>query len=110
MRTKRMSTMSDEMTARSEAEGQSLDLVQRVVISALVAVVMGLFAGVLALYLAVRGANDLARGDVIGLWVMTGVLGVLTAVAILMINRRRPHHPMVLVGLVPMAVSAFWIF
>jgi hypothetical protein len=107
---KRMSTMSDEMTARSAEEGQSLDLVQRVVISALVAVVMGLFSGVLALYLAARGAQDLARGDVIGLWLMTGVLGLLTAGAILLINRRRPYHPLLLVGLLPMAASAYWIF
>jgi hypothetical protein len=105
-----MSTMSDEMTARTVEEGQSLDLVQRVVISALVAVVMGLFSGVLAVYLAVRGADDLARADVIGLWVMTGVLGLLTAAAILMINRRRPYHPLVLLGLVPMAASSYWIF
>jgi len=41
---------------------------------------------------------------------MTGVMGLLTAVAILMVNRRRPYSPWVLLGLLPMAVSAPWIF
>lgn len=106
----RGSDMRDEMSARSEAESESLDLTQRVVVSCLVGVVLGLFAGVLAIYLALRGAADLPRDSVIGLWVMTGVIGLITIGAILVINRRRPYHPLVVVGLVPMAVCAFWIF
>lgn len=41
---------------------------------------------------------------------MTGILGLITAGAILMINRRRPYHPAVLLGLLPMAAAAYWIF
>ena len=93
-----------------EHEKRSLDLVQRVIISALVGVVFGSFAASLAAYLAVYGDRDLPPASVTGLWIMTGVMGLLTAVAILMVNRRRPYNPWVLVGLLPMAVSAPWIF
>ncbi|HET9649353.1 MAG TPA: hypothetical protein VFP34_14145 [Microlunatus sp.] len=102
--------MSDEMQPQSEAEGRSLDLVQRTVISVLVGVVMGIIAGALVLYLAISGPNVLARSDVIGLWIMTGVLGLLTAAAILIINQRRPYHPAVLIGLMPMAAAWPWVF
>jgi hypothetical protein len=101
---------SDQPLTRRQREKQSLDVVQRAVISALIGVVFGLFAAVLAAYLVVYGSRDLATGDVIGLWVMTGVVGLLTAVAILVVNRRRPYSPWVILGLLPMAVSGFWIF
>jgi hypothetical protein len=90
-------------------EEQSLDLVQRIIISALVAVVFGTFSAVLAAYLVIRGDQDLPSFSVTGLWIMTGVLGLATAAAILLINRRRPYSPWVLLGLVPMAISAPWI-
>ena len=41
---------------------------------------------------------------------MTGVLGLMTAAVILVVNRRRPYSPWVLLGLLPMAISWFWIF
>jgi hypothetical protein len=97
-------------SSRRRAEQRSLELVQRVIISALVAVVFGSLAVVLAAYLAVSGDQDLPRSSVIGLWVMTGVIGLLTAAAVLMINRRRPYSLLVALGLVPMLVVAYWIF
>jgi hypothetical protein len=96
-------------SARRRHEERSLDLVQRVVISVLVAVVFGTFAAVLAAYLAITGDRDLPRTSVIGLWIMTGVMGLGTAAAILLINRRRPYSPWVLLGLLPMAISAPWV-
>ena len=105
-----MSGMGDEMTSRDPEEGKSLDLVQRVIISVFIGVVVGMFAAVLALYIATSGQTDLARSDVIGLWIMTGVLGLITSGAILLVNRRKPYHPAVLLGLLPMAAAAYWIF
>jgi hypothetical protein len=96
-------------SARRKQEAQSVDLVQRVVVSALVAVVFGTFAAVLAAYLALAGDRDLPPTSVIGLWIMTGVMGLGTAAAILLVNRRRPYSPWVLLGLLPMAISAPWI-
>jgi hypothetical protein len=90
-------------------EARSLDLVQRMIISALVAIVFGTFSAVLAAYLVIRGDQDLPSFSVTGLWVMTGVLGLATAEAILLINRRRPYSPWALLGLLPMVISAPWI-
>ena len=99
---------SDPVTRR-ESEARSLDLVQRIIISALVAVVFGTFSAVLAAYLAIRGDQDLPPSSVIGLWVMTGVLGLATAATILLVNRRRPYSPWLLLGLLPLVISAPWI-
>ena len=99
---------SDHATTR-ENEARSLDLVQRIIISALVAMVFGTFSAVLAAYLVIRGNQDLPPSSVTGLWVMTGVLGLATAATILLVNRRRPYSPWVLLGLLPMAISAPWI-
>ena len=74
----------------------------------------GLFIGslsvVLAAYLAARRRRqDLPRDSVIGLWVMTGVIGLVTAAAVLVLHRRPWYAPWVLLGLLPMLVSAYWI-
>jgi hypothetical protein len=102
--------VTDGKGSRRRAEQRSLELVQRVIISALVGVVFGSLAVVLAAYVAINGDQDLPRSSVIGLWVMTGVIGLLTAAAVLMINRRRPYSPLVTLGLLPMLVTAYWIF
>jgi hypothetical protein len=65
---------------------------------------------VLDIYLVLAGTRDLARSDIIGLWVMSGVLGLITAAAIVVVNRRRPYSPWILLGLLPMATSWYWIF
>ena len=105
-----MAEPRERRQTRREREERSLDVVQRVIISALVGVVFGLFAAVLALYLAIGAKQDLAHGDIVGLWVMTGILGLITAGAILVINRRRPYSPWVVLGLLPMVISWYWIF
>ena len=99
----------DSRSRWQEREAHSLDVVQRIVISALVVVVFGSLAATLSAYLAIAGERDLPPGDVVGLWIMTGVIGLVTAAAVLVINRRRPYSPLVVLGLLPMAVSAYWI-
>jgi H+/Cl- antiporter ClcA len=105
-----MNTTHHRHHLRRQQEERSLDLVQRMVISALIFVVFGLFASVLALYLVLAGDQDLTRSSVIGLWVMTALLGLATAAAILIVNRRPPYSPWVLLGLIPTAISGYWIF
>ena len=90
-------------------EEASLDLVQRVIISVLVVVVIGSIAVVLGAYLVFH-QGELSRTDVVGLWVMTGVIGLATSIAVLVINRRRPYSPWVVLGLLPMVVTGFTIF
>lgn len=96
---------------QSAAEAKSLDFVQRIIISSVVILVLGTIPPSLAVYLALFGDQHLhGRSDVIGLWIMSGIIGVLTVVAVLVINRRRPNSFLVLLGLLPMIISAFWIF
>jgi predicted membrane channel-forming protein YqfA (hemolysin III family) len=92
----------------SAAEERSLDLVQRVVFSAIVVVVIGSIATVLALYL-VYNREEFSRVDATILWAMTGVVGLVTVIVVLLINRRRPFSPWLVLGLLPMAVSAYWV-
>lgn len=102
--------MSHETSPRDPEERKSLDVVQRAVVSVLLGVVIGLFAATLALYLVVRGHDDLPHSDVIGLWLMTGVIGLVSSGAILLVNRQRLHNPLILLGLLPMAASWYWVF
>ena len=92
-----------------EEDARSLDLVQRVVISALAMVVGGSISCVLAFYTAF-GRAGLDAASAIGLWVMAGVTGLLTAAVVLVINRRHTYSPLLVLGLLPMAVSAYWVF
>ena len=48
-------------------------------------------------------------GDAVGLWVMSGFIGLVAAATILVINRRPPYAPWVALGLLPMAISAYWV-
>lgn len=98
----------DPVEVEHEKDEVSLDLVQRVVASVLAVVVGGGISVLLAAYTALD-AGALERGSVIGLWVMSGVAGLLTTAAVLVINRRHPYSPLLLVGLLPMAVSAVWV-
>ena len=50
------------------------------------------------------------NGNAVGLWVMSGVVGVLTMVGCLLIHRRSPFSPWLLVGILPAVVSGFLVF
>lgn len=102
--------MGAEMQTSSEGERRSLDLVQRTVVSLLVGGVVGKVATVLALYAVTRGRSELPYDSVVGLWIMSGVIGLVGAVAVLKLNRRKPYHPLVILGLLPMAVAGYWLF
>jgi len=101
---------TDEARRYAAEEERSLDFVQRLIASSAIGAFIGSLAIVLAAYLAVSGVHDLPRDSVIGLWVMVGVIGVVTVAAVVVFHRRHWYSPWVLLGLLPMAVSAFWIF
>ncbi len=102
--------MGDEAQTSTESERRSLDLVQRMVVSFLLGGVIAMVAAVLALFVVTRAQFELPYDSVIGLWIMTGVIGMAGAVTVLIINRRRPYHPLVVLGLMPMAVAGYWLF
>ena len=90
------------------AEERSLDLVQRVVFSAIVVVVIGSISATLAGYVALN-TDEFSRVDGTILWVMTGIIGLVTVMIVLAINRRSLISPWLVLGLAPMAISAFWV-
>lgn len=102
--------MGDEVQTSSEEERRSLDLVQRSVVSLLLGAVIGMVVAVLAFYVVTRGRYELPYDSVIGLWIMVGVLGVVGASTVLVLNRKRFYHPLALIGLIPMAAAAYWLF
>jgi hypothetical protein len=89
-------------------DAQSLDLVQRVVISTLLLVVLGAPTAALAIYSPMLAQTDRSAGT--GLWIMCGVIGLTVVAAIRVANRRFPLSAYLLLGLAPAAVSAFYIF
>ena len=89
-------------------EEKSLDLVQRVVISAILCVVFGAPTVALTAYAPHRALTS--PTDATGLWMMGLILGIAAAEAILLINRRRPWHPALALGLLPGALSAYWMW
>ena len=97
-----------EMNRTAEAEEKSLDLVQRVVISSIMCVVFGAPTVALAAYAPHRASTSM--GDAIGLWAMGLILGLAAAVGVLLFNRRKPWHPAFILGLVPAAISAYWMW
>jgi hypothetical protein len=99
----------DPEQLEQQEEERSLDLVQRMVVSALAVVVGGAISAGIAAYIASSPA-DLDRASVIGLWVFVGIAGLLTAATVLVINRRHPYSPLLAIGLLPMALSAYWVF
>lgn len=104
------SAMSAEVEASTDGERDSLDLVQRTVVSFLVGGVIGMTAAVLALYVVTRGRYELPYDSTIGLWIMCGVIGLVGAVVVLILNRLKPYHPLVVLGLAPMVVAGYFLF
>lgn len=104
-----MTATQDERRYAVEEE-RSLDFVQRVIASSAIGLFIRLARRGAGGYLAASGVHELPRDSVVGLWVMTGVIGVVTAAAVLVLHRRRWYSPYVLLGLLPMIISAYWIF
>ena len=92
-----------------EKDEKSLDLVQRIVASVLAVVVGGGIATLLSTLTALN-ALGFDPGSRIWLWVMGGIAGMLTAAAVLVINRRHPYSPLLVLGLIPMALAAYWVW
>lgn len=76
--------------------------------SAIVVVVTGSIAAVLALYL-VYNTDEFSSVDATIVWIMTRVVGVITVIVVPPINRRRPLSPWLVLGLLPMAASGYWV-
>lgn len=85
-----------------------IETVQRWVASVILIHVGSVPAVSLAVYSIGVAEGD--RGKGIGLWFMSGVIGLLTVAGVLAIFRRTPLSPWLILGAAPTAVTGFWIF
>jgi len=85
-----------------------IETVQRWVASVILIHVGSVPAITLAVYSL--GVAESDRGKGIGLWIMSGVIGILTSGGVLLIFQRSLLTPWFLVGLLPTAVTGFYLF
>lgn len=85
----------------------NIETVQRWVVSAILFHVGSVPAVTLAVYSIGVSRDDFGKG--VGLWLMSGVIGLLTAAGILALHKRFPS-PWLLLGAVPTAITGFYIF
>lgn len=86
----------------------SLERTQRWVITALISAVAAFPTG--ALIIVTHLISDDDHASAVVLCVMTGVIGVVAMVAILLMHKRSPVSFFLCVGLVPAIGSAIWTF
>jgi hypothetical protein len=98
----------EHVVRRRTPRPMNIETVQRWVVSAILFHIGSVPAVTLAVYSIGVAAGDFGRG--VGLWFMSGVIGVLTAVGLLAIHRRRFLSPWLLLGALPTAICAFYIF
>jgi hypothetical protein len=85
-----------------------IETVQRWVVSVILIHVGSVPAVSLAVYSI--GVSDTDHGRGVGLWIMSGVIGLLTVAGVRLIFQRSPLSPWLLLGLLPTAITGFSIF
>ncbi|MGZ0153003.1 hypothetical protein ACXJJ3_38500 [Kribbella sp. WER1] len=85
-----------------------IETVQRWVVSAILFHVGSVPAVTLAVYSIGVSHDDFGKG--VGLWIMSAVIGVLTAAGILALHRRSLLSLWLVLGILPTAVTGFYIF
>ena len=101
-------TMERRVIRRRTPRPMNIETVQRWVASAILFHVGSVPAITLAVYSIGIAADDFGRG--VGLWIMSGVIGLLTAAGILAIFRRSLLSLWLVLGILPTAVTGFFIF
>lgn len=90
------------------ARPTSLERTQRWVISALISAVASFPTGALIIVTHVIHDDDPATA--VALCVMTGVIGIIAVIAILLMHKRSPLSFFLCLGLIPAIGSAIWTF
>ena len=85
-----------------------IETVQRWVVSVILIHVGGAPAITLAAYSASLVNTDHGKG--VGLWVMSGVVGLVTVGGVLLIFQRSLFSPWLILGALPATVSAYFVF
>jgi len=85
-----------------------IETVQRWVASVILIHVGSVPAVTLAVYSI--GVAETDRGRGVGLWIMSGVIGLLTVAGVRLIFQRSPLSPWLILGALPTAITGFFIF
>ena len=87
--------------------GMSIEQVQRWVVNALICAVSSFPLG--ALIIVTQSVRESDPSSAVVLCAMTGAIGMVAGIAVLLVHGRRPRSAYVLVGLLPALGSAVWI-
>ncbi|MFI7062543.1 hypothetical protein ACIBL3_16295 [Kribbella sp. NPDC050124] len=85
----------------------SIETVQRWVVSAVLVHVGSVPAITLAVYSIGVAADDYGKG--VGLWIMSGVIGLLTVCGVLAIFQRSLLSYWLIPGILPAAITGFYV-
>ncbi|MEU4293782.1 hypothetical protein AB0E63_36650 [Kribbella sp. NPDC026596] len=86
----------------------NIETVQRWVASVILLHVGSVPAITLAVYAIGSAKADFGKG--VGLWAMSGVIGLLTVAGVLAIFRRSPLSLWLIASILPTAITGFYIF
>ncbi len=85
-----------------------IETVQRWVASVILIHVGSVPAVTLAVYSIGVASSDYGKG--VGLWITSGVIGLLTAAGVLLIFQRSLMSLWLIVGILPTAITGFYVF
>ncbi|MEV0283225.1 MULTISPECIES: hypothetical protein [unclassified Kribbella] len=95
------------MNRRRRSKPMNIETVQRWVASAVLIHVGSVPAVTLAVYSIGVAADDYGKG--VGLWIMSGVIGLLTVCGVLAIFRRSVLSYWLIPGILPTAITGFYV-
>lgn len=95
------------MSRRRRRTPMSIETVQRWVVSAVLIHVGSVPAVTLAVYSIGVAADDYGKG--VGLWIMSGVIGLLTVCGVLAIFQRSLLSYWLIPGILPTAITGFYV-
>src|SRR5690349_365779 len=102
--------MTMESRPGEQGGGMTLTRVQQWVATTVILMVGMGIAGPLAGVSAAMDKGDEGAGSIIGVWVMSGLWGVATMFAILVVHQHKLLSAWLLLGLVPAAVALPWVW
>ena len=92
----------------SKRRGMNIETVQRWVFAVILIHIGGSPTAALAAY--APHMEQVKHSTGVGLWIMSGVVGLATTAGVLLIHQRSLLSPWLILGIIPMAISAFYVF
>ena len=92
-----------------DTTGMEITKVQEWVATVLLGI-MGMISATCMAGYSVLSETLAENGNAVALWAMSAVVGVLTIAGCLLIHKRSPLSPWLLVGVLPATVSGFFVF